>query len=181
MSRCILILLSIVSMMAACACARYPAPVPPPPQRPADFGPDPPPLELDDIVSMDSPWIRQYIVRGVELTPKVSRRWTFHEPELKFRLKNKANRKLRVDFSVVDETFRSTGPFHIEFFVNGRSVGKQRCDRAGEYTFKAPVSLEALEYEPEARVRMVMDKYWIAPSDGNRLGVQLIQVGFEGP
>jgi len=128
---------------------------------------------------MDSPWIKRYVVRGLDLTPNTPRRWTFGEAELKFRLKDIANRKLRVDFVVIEETFRVTGPFEIEFRVNDRSAGRFRCNRPGEYSFEAPVPKEFLEYRPETRLKLVMDKYWVAPSDGNKLGVQLVRAGFK--
>lgn len=168
----------VASLSGLCACKRYPPPARVPEQRPSDFGPDPPPLGFREYISMDSPWVEKHLVKDIETTPRVPRRWTFAEPEMRFRLKSRDNRKLVVKFVVVSQTFSETGPFMIEFLVNGRPVGGMRCEKPGEHVFEAPVSDEILRTDDETRVQIRVEKHWVSPLDGNRLGVQLMEAGF---
>jgi len=178
LQRWILFWLVLAALLGLCACQRYPPPARVPEQRPSDFGPDPPPLSFSEYISMDSPWVEKHLVRDIETTPRAPRRWTFAEPEMRFRLTNRENKKLVVKFVVVSQTFSQTGPFRIEFLVNGQPVGSMRCQEAGEHVFEAPVPREILSVAEETRVQIRVEKYWVSPLDGNRLGVQLMEAGF---
>ncbi len=127
---------------------------------------------------MDSPWAQKYLVKDIEATPGQGRRWTFEYPEMRFVLEDKANQRLVVNFIVHSGTFKETGPFTVEFRVNGTAVGKMRCAEPEEHRFEAPVPEELLEMMPETRVAIRVDKYWIAPTDNAKLGILLVDAGF---
>jgi hypothetical protein len=97
---------------------------------------------------------------------------------MRFVLEDKANQRLVVNFIVHSGTFKETGPFTVEFRVNGTAVGKMRCAEPEEHRFEAPVPEELLEMMPETRVAIRVDKYWIAPTDNAKLGILLVDAGF---
>jgi len=160
-------------------CEQYPAAYSPPPQWPNDFGPDPhPSFDVNAAIRMDSPWVWRFLVKDIDTSPGQVRRWTFEHPEMRFTLQDKANRRLVVNFIVHSVTFKDTGPFTVDFLVNGKSVGKMRCAEPEEHRFEARVPQALLETAAETRVVFQLDKYWIAPADGAKLGILLVDVGF---
>jgi hypothetical protein len=175
----VLVLILISTLVLVCGCERYPAACSPPPQRPNDFGPDPSLLHaMNASTRMDSPWVRKYLVEDIDTSPGQGRRWTYEHPEMRFTLENKANQRLVVNFIVHSGTFKDTGPFTVDFLVNGKPVGKMRCAEPEEHRFEAPVPQALLESAAETRVAFQLDKYWIAPADGVKLGILLVDVGF---
>ena len=129
---------------------------------------------------MDSPGVQKHLVKDIDVSPGQGRRWTFEHPEMRFTLDDKAGQRLVVNFIVHSLTFKDTGPFTVDFLVNGKSVGKMRCTEPEEHRFEAPVPQALLESSAETRVAFQLDKYWIAPADGAKLGILLVDAGFFG-
>ena len=169
--------LLVASSLGVFSCRRAPESYPLPAQRPSDYGPDPP-VAVSDAVSMDLPWVQRYLVKDIDASPNQARRWTFREPEMRFLLQQKTSRKLVVNFIVHSRTFKETGPVTVSFLVNGRTVGTIRCTHPEEHRFEAPVPDELLQSTAETRVTITLDKYWVAPQDGAKLGVLLVDAGF---
>jgi hypothetical protein len=161
-----------------CACKQYPAACSPPAQRPGDMGPDPAARGNDAATSMDSPWVHKFIVKDIDGSPGQGRRWTYEHPEMRFTVDKNTDERLVVNFLVHSQTFKQTGPFTVDFLVNGKSVGKMRCAEPEEHRFEAPVPRAVLDLSAETHVTFQLDKYWVAPADGAKLGILLMDVGF---
>jgi hypothetical protein len=149
-----------------------------PPQQSWPAGPDPPPpptfFEMGDRAANDN------IVRDISLTPEgAGWRWTYLEPTLKFSLKDRNGQRFVMDFGIVATTFRDTGPVTLSCYINDRLLGQLRCEHPGDYRFEQAVPAEWLQTQNPNIVRAVLDKVWVAPSDGVRLGYTLIRAGFQ--
>jgi hypothetical protein len=148
-----------------------------PPQQSWSPAPDPPPpltfLEMGDSAANDN------IVRDISLTPEgAGWRWTYLEPTLTFFLKNRNGQRFSMDFSIVETTFRDTGPVTLSCYINGRLLGQLHCPHAGDYRFEQAVPAEWLQGPQPTIVRAVLDTVWTAPTDRARLGYILIRAGF---
>lgn len=128
---------------------------------------------------MSDPSADLHIVRDVSDTVEGgSWRWTYERPELRFWLDSTANLKLAVDFQCSGLTLEKTGPVTISFYVNNRLLGSTRCAEAGGYHFEKAVPPSWVNTTAPVSVAAQADKFWIAPSDGKKLGFILIKAGF---
>ena len=127
---------------------------------------------------MDNPQVQRYIVRDIAIGKEHGkRRWTFSRPELRFLLSDSENQKLVVNFDVVPDTFKVTGPIAVSFFVNDNLVGKKECPAPGSYRFEAPIEEGVLRPGEAASAAAVSDKHWTSPGDGAQLGFMLVDAG----
>ena len=139
--------------------------------------PSPPPtfVEASDLRFADC------IVRDISRTIEgAGWRWTYLEPTMKFSLREREGQSFAMDFSIVETAFRNTGPVTLSCFVNNRLLASVRCPRPGDYHIEKPVPSWWLGGAGPAVVRAVLDKVWVAPSDGTRLGYVLLRAGFRG-
>jgi hypothetical protein len=83
-----------------------------------------------------------------------------------------------VEYSVAEATFKDTGPVHFKFFVNEKLLGEAHHDKPGAYTFEKPVPAQMLRANAENDLAVEVDKPWIAPGDGAKLGFILTSIGF---
>lgn len=141
----------------------------------ADPGPPPPFIEMADPRAQDC--IVRDVSGGVEGT---GWRWTYLDPTLKFYLQRVDGQTFVMDFSIVPATFRDTGPVTLSCYINDRLLTTVHCAHPGDYHLVKPVPREWLENANPAIVRAVLDKVWVAPADGARLGYILIRAGFVG-
>jgi hypothetical protein len=167
----------IVLFLALSSCSRQPESFPPPQQRREFTGPDP--IPILDYIEMSEPWADNYVVRDIMTGSGLGeKRWAFENPELRFQLRDTRHCKLVVKLGVPTATYSRTGPITVQFFVNGKPVGKIRCPNPGEYRFEAPVPAEWLVDGAQTLVSAKTDKLWIAESDGAKLSFLLYAVGF---
>ncbi|QOY86873.1 hypothetical protein [Paludibaculum fermentans] len=82
------------------------------------------------------------------------------------------------DFEVADATLRDTGPITLTFEVNGQKVGTLRCDHAAQYRFRAPIPKALAQEEQVITLVGIVDKPWVSPGDGAKLGVLVTGAGF---
>lgn len=167
-----------LALTLLCGCgAPVPDGVPPPFQRRLPPGPEPRPVGA--IVTMSEQDADAHIVRDVSPAAEgVAWRWTFQRPELRFWLEETTRQRLIVDFAIAEDTFKSTGPVTVTFFVNGKTLGRQRCPKAGLYHFEKPVPAAWLRADDFTLVAAQADKLWTSPADGARLGFILSRAGF---
>ena len=85
-----------------------------------------------------------------------------------------------MDFSIVENTFRKTGPVTLSFFVNGKLLDKARYDKPGQFRFEKPVDPSMLQAESINLVAIEPDRLWVSKADGTTLGFILIAAGFTG-
>lgn len=107
-------------------------------------------------------------------------RWTHAEPVFRFSVHSVEKRRLRLEFSVHDVTFRETGPVAVVVSVNGNELARVRYGEPGRKTFEKAVPSGWLKTGSENVVSMrVLNPY--QAGDGVQLGVILYAAGFVGP
>jgi hypothetical protein len=158
-------------------CAGLPEAFPPPIQRNSQSGPEINPV--GHFVSMNGPVADAHIVRDIALGLEAGAwRWTGQRPELRFRLSSVEGLRFTMDLALPDVTFAQRGPVAISFFINGHLLDKVRYDQGGQKHFEKPVPAAWLRTDADILVVAEIDKVWIAPADGARLGFILSRAGF---
>lgn len=153
-------------------CARAPDSFPVPEQR----VPIPEPELLGAFVEMGSYAALAHIVRDVAgVAEGTGWRWTYQRPELRFHLPGTTGHKLVLDFGIVPAVFASTGPTTLSVWVNGRLLGRVRCETPGERHFERPVPAAWLA--ADTTVIAEVDRHLVS-ADGARLGYTLFRAGF---
>jgi len=155
-------------------CANEPAVpqlVPLPPQRELVQAPDLPYEPF--FVLMSEPRARALIVR--DIGPAGLQSWTAANPAMQFTLSEPGQWLAAVRFNATGATLRDTGPIALTFSVNGRPVGSMRVTDDSMRTFSMPVRLDTTR----AELSFSVDKPWVAPADGAKLGVLLHGMGFK--
>ncbi|MFN7932868.1 MAG: hypothetical protein U0R19_06045 [Bryobacteraceae bacterium] len=143
------------------------------------FDPNAEPRVVGAIISMESPHVDNYIVRGViTREPGASWRWANPKAELRFALSGTQGVKFVADFVIADDTFKLTGPVVMKFTVDGKLIGSARCDKPGEQHFETAVAPDLLRDDEPMLVAAEVDKFFQSPQDGTKLGFLLIRMGF---
>lgn len=123
--------------------------------------------------------IDSQIVQDIPTGPVEPWRWVYQHPKVKLRVTKPAGLKYRIEFSIADATLKFTGPVTLRFLVNGTQLGRKRYSAAGEYRWEAPVPPELLRVSEENIIGAEVDKVWVSPSDGARLGFILSRIGLD--
>lgn len=163
--------------LAAAGCVEIPNTYAPPVQRrPFEI---PEPGGVRHFIAMNNPAASAHILSDISRTPEEGAwRWTGQRPTLRFRLP--ANKRLRLvmDFSIAEATFASTGPLTISYFINGRLLDRVRYDSHGVKHFEKRLDPGWVVKGEDTIVAAELDKIWVAPDDGAKLGVILVRAGF---
>lgn len=170
-------ILPAVLLLCLCGCKAIPDSYPPPIQREPIAGalPD----AVGPLVNMSDPNAEEYIVKDVaKWLEGGSWRWCNLRPELRFRLPKTAGWKFTMSFSIVDATFKTTGPVTLTFLVNGHALDKVRYTQPGEYVFEKPVPAEWLRAKEDNHVAVESAPHWTSPSDHVVLTFTLTRAGF---
>lgn len=147
-----------------------------PPQMTYSPGADP--GAVTPYFEMGDPRALECIVRDISVHAEGKGwRWTYFEPTLQFHLAASSNQRFSMDFSIIDATFRDTGPVILFCYINQHLLTKIFCPKPGDYRVDRPVPPEWITGEPTI-VKAVLDKVWTAPGDGARLGYVLHRAGF---
>jgi len=158
-------------------CAGLPEAFPPPIQRNSPSGPEINPV--GHFVSMNGPAADAHIVRDIAAGLEAGAwRWTGQRPELRFRLSSVKGLRFVMDFALPDVTFAQRGPVAISFFINGHLLDKVRYEGGGQKHFEKAVPSAWLRTDADTLVAAEIDKVWVAPADGARLGFILSRAGF---
>jgi hypothetical protein len=164
-------LLPVLLIVVLCACDRQPE-FPPPQQFQLGSGPDP---EL--MIDFSQPEAATHIVKDVDTFVHGSWVWTGQEPTLKILAMASENMKLRVDFTLLDDGLKKTGPVTLIFRVNGKDVDKVRYETPGNKRFEKTIPSGWLTAEKEATVSVAIDKLF-PTADGTKYGFILSRIGF---
>jgi hypothetical protein len=127
-------------------------------------------LEMDDV------GLPPHVVKDILERYRVPWRWTGREPTLKLLALVIDHVKLVCDFTLWDVAFAQTGPLDLEFFVNGKSLEKDRYDTPGFKHFEKLVPSDWLSTVQESTVSIKIDKLYEAP-DGANVGIILSRFG----
>lgn len=174
-NRCRFLILGAALCLAGCV--SIPDDYAPPVQRNPIMGPEPSPV--GHFVRMTDPNAEAYFLRDVAKTTEAgSWRWVYQRPELVFRLSTTRHLRFAMDFAIPEMTFKQRGPVTISVFINNRLLEKLRYEKGGQFHFEKPVPGDWLRTDANTYVSMEIDKPWVAPEDGARLGFILSSAGF---
>jgi hypothetical protein len=104
-------------------------------------------------------------------------KWTNQNPTVKVTPRTNQGLRYTIDFSVPEVTFKVTGPVTLTFQVNDHVLDTVRYTAFGEYHFEKAVPPEWVEPLKETTVGASIDKVWVSPADGARLGFVLTRIG----
>ena len=163
--------------LLAPACSREPEAYPPPEQRGQ--------LTVEEVggtrgfVRMNDPDAESYFVRDIRGLEGGQWRWTGQEPMLRFMIDNAQNQHLVVDFAVAGAVLEQTGPLTISTYVNDHLLDQSTYPTEGQRHFDKPVDPSWFTAGVITIVRLELDKVFVAPADGVKLGIILSAAGFE--
>jgi hypothetical protein len=157
------------------SCQNMPEPYAPPVQRqPFEEGR---PHRISRIVNMsDGDWMA-HVVQDIPPGEPGPWKWTGQKPAIK--VVSRTNQGLRyvIDFALPEATFKETGPVTMTFLVNDRVLDTVRYKASGEQHFEKAVPPEWVEPMKDTLLAASIDKVWIAPADGAKLGFILTRIG----
>lgn len=168
-------LLATLLAMFATSCQTMPEPYAPPVQR-QPFE-DARAHRIARIVSMADSDAPAHFVRDIPPGEPAAWKWTNQNPAVKLLLKTNQNLRYVIDFTVPEVTFKQTGPVALTFSVNGHVLDTVRYAAYGEYHFEKSVPPEWVDTQKEAIVEASIDKVFVAPGDGAKLGFILTRIG----
>lgn len=177
-THCFVRRLALISpLLVLAACTSIPDTYAPPVQRRPLTGPEPSPVT--HFTSMNAPGAEAHFVRGVSRHLEAGS-WRWLEPlaELMFRLETTEHLRFVMEFAIPEVTFAQRGPVTISVTVNRHPLLSARYERGGEYRLEKPVPAEWLRTDMHNYVALEIDKPWIAPQDGAKLGFILKSAGF---
>jgi hypothetical protein len=170
MRRCGLLLATIL----ACSCTPAPDGYPIPEQHVSpDFKEGA--AEFVDAADIDAD---RFFVKDIKPSEGGPWRWTHDKPELRFIIgPGNGDRRLTVEFTINEVTFKETGPVAISFFVNGQLVAKERYTSPGDKKFSQVIHAEMLYPGEENRVLMQVHDAWQTPYPGIKYGFLFRRAG----
>ena len=135
------------------------------------------PTPPKDMVRMSDGDTDSYIVQDIPKGSTDPWRWTGKRPTVRLFVAEPGGRKLVVDYTIAEATFKDTGPVALTFFINDKPLDTVKETRSGVKHFEKPVP--AAMFKPNAGniFAIEIDKVWIAPADGAHLGFMLSGVG----
>jgi len=166
----------LAAALAPTGCVNIPDSYAPPVQRRPLAGPDT--SRLKHFIAMNDPAAEDHFLEGVGPLEAGAWRWTEQNPTLRFVLPQTRSLKFVADFSISSDTMKETGPVTISYFINGRKLDAVRYEAPGEQHFEKPVAPEWLAVGEDVVVKLAIDKVYVAPADGKKLGVTLVRAGF---
>ncbi|MFB3776597.1 MAG: glycosyltransferase family 39 protein [Bryobacteraceae bacterium] len=105
-------------------------------------------------------------------------RWTFDRPAMLFHVPPHPGVRFKLEFVLLDQIFRALAPVELTVRMNGRELGRQRYHVLGNLSFERTVPPELLRDDGVALVETTLDKYWVSPGDGRKLGYMFFRGGF---
>lgn len=106
-------------------------------------------------------------------------RWTKQRPTLQVLLAKTGGLKFVTDFTVLEATLKQTGPVTISFYIGDKLLEKVRYDTPGFKHFEKPVEPGWLQTANDTTYSAQIDKLYVSPEDGAKLGFILTRMGFE--
>jgi len=170
-------LLSPAVCLCLAGCANIPDTYAPPVQRQPLTAPEPSPIGA--FVKMSDANAEAHFVRDISRSLEGETwRWTGQRPELMFRLPSTGHLLFTADFSVPEVTFRQRGPVTISIYINNHLLDRSRYEKGGAFHLEKLVPSGWLRTDMNNFVRMEIDRLWVSPDDGARLGFILTSAGF---
>jgi hypothetical protein len=92
-------------------------------------------------------------------------------------MRSAENLRYTIDFTLTELTLRSTGPLTVSFLVNDRVLDRARYDHDGAQHFEKPIPAGWVTAGQDITVGADVDKTWISPDGGPKLGIILTRIG----
>jgi hypothetical protein len=159
------------------SCTPLPVSYPVPEQRPITHGPEP--EGLSSFLTFDNPRTAAHIISDIlDAPPGQSWRWTGQNPALKLKIESTGNLRFRARGAFPHQSHQPLVPITLSVFLNDKLLDRAAYNAAGDFVFQKDVSPELLLENGENKVRLELDKVYIA-ADGVKLGMILAELGFE--
>jgi hypothetical protein len=167
-------------MFASCAvvlssCQNMPEPYAPPVQR-QPFE-DAKPHRMSRMVIMADSDAAAHFVQDIAAGDPAPWKWTNQKPTVKVVPRTNLQLRYVIDFSLPEVTFKVTGPVTLSFLVNDHVLESVRYKAPGEYHYEKAVPAEWVVPLKDTLVAAAIDKVWVSPTDGARLGFILTRIG----
>lgn len=170
-------LVGLLPVLFLTGCVTMPEVYAPPVQRKPALSDDAP-KTAKKLLRMIEPETDAYIIQDIPRGEKGPWRWAGARPTVRIYLTSTADTRMFVEYSVAEATFKDTGPVNFKFFVNGQLLGEAHHDKPGAYTFDKLAPYQMLKPNSENDLAVEIDKPWVAPGDGAKLGFILTSIGF---
>lgn len=167
---------SFFASLFLAGCSRHPATpplVPLPAQRTLVSAPDLP--YQRDFVFFSEARASALILR--DIAPEGIERWTGPHPAMRFPIPAPGPYLAEVRVHAAKATLKDTGPITLTLRLDGRPIASLRVSDDGPRTLSSPVSIS----QSSAELSFTIDKPWVSPADGVKLGVLLQAMGFRKP
>ena len=164
-------------VLGTTACVTMPESYAPPVQRKPALSEDAP-VTTPGLLQMDKVETDAYIVQDIPKGETGPWRWAGPRPTVRLYLTAIADYKARVEYTVAEATFKTTGPVTLRFFVNNQLLGEQRHNLPGTFTFEKSVPYKMLKANNDNDLAVEVDKPYVAERDGAKLGFILSAIGF---
>ncbi len=161
--------------MLVSSCQNMPEPYAPPVQR-QPFE-DARPHRMSRIVNVADSDSVAHFVQDIAGGGPAPWKWTNQKPTVKVTPRTNQGLRYVIDFSLPEVTFKVTGPVTLSFLVNDHVLERVPYKAAGEYHFEKAVPPEWVEPLKDTMLAAEIDKVWVSPMDGARLGFILTRIG----
>ena len=170
-------LLVLLGAISAGSCQNMPEPYAPPEQRQPfeNFRP----YRVSAVINMSDGDAASHFVQDISPALAGPWRWTGQRPTVRMAIRANEDLHYAIDFTIPAVTFEQTGPVTMSFYVNGRLLERARYNSAGVQHFTKPVPPEWVEKDKEATVAAEIDKLYVSPDEGSRLGFILTSIGLK--
>ena len=130
-------------------------------------------------VAAGRPGSRGHMLRDVmEGRDSDAQLWTYERPAFLFDVNDRARSRFRLNLRLPIRTYEKTGPTQLTVWINGHRVGEERYNSPEDHTFDRPVPPEWLRADGVTVVETALDKYYVAPDDGQKMGYLFVSGGF---
>jgi len=157
------------------SCQNMPEPYAPPVQR-QPFE-DARPHRMSRMVEMADADSVSHIVGDISPGNPAPWRWTFQKPTVKVVPRTNQGLRYVIDFSLPEVTFKVTGPVKMTFLVNDHALDTVPYTASGEYHYEKAVPPDWVEPLKDTMLAASIDKVWVSPTDGAKLGFILTRIG----
>jgi hypothetical protein len=161
--------------MLVSSCQNMPEPYAPPVQR-QPFE-DARPHRMSRMVVVADSDSAAHFVQDIAGGGPAPWKWTNQKPTVKVTPRTNQGLRYTIDFSLPEVTFKVTGPVTLSFLVNDHVLESVRYTASGEYHYEKAVPPEWVEPLKDTMLAAEIDKVWVSPTDGARLGFILTRIG----
>jgi hypothetical protein len=124
----------------------------------------------------DGDWM-SHVVQDIPQGEPGPWKWTGPKPTIKVVCRTNQGLRYIIDFVIADVTFKVTGPVTLTFLVNDHVLDTVRYATPGPQHFEKAVPPEWVNPLQDTLVAASIDKVFVAPADGAKLGFILQRIG----